>query len=87
MKKKMKKEKAENKPACFWTKKEDGIIYSSVTTDGTTGEGWIERFGDECNKDKIREAGSLENILCSSEFKPTNNMTFNLAIGFVYAVP
>jgi hypothetical protein len=58
-----------------WQKK-DGVIYLSVTSDGTTGSEWIDR---------LRKKGFLigdyaRSVLCSKKFKPTTGVTTEIAI-------
>lgn len=51
---------------------EDGVIYFSVTSDGSTGEQWIshlERHGDYAKQ-----------VLRSKDFKPTNGVTTEVAV-------
>lgn len=65
----------EPKPVQKWTES-DGVIYFSVTSDGTTGEEWINRLGAKHYwvRDRARE------ILLSSEFTPTNGVTNEIAL-------
>ena len=60
---------------CLW-REEDGVIYFSVTSDGTTGEDWITR---------LESKGSLfgnydKQVLRSLDFKPTNGVTTEVAV-------
>ena len=57
-------------------REEDGVIYSSVTSDGTTGEDWITRL--EC--DGFYVADGAKKLLRSSDFKPTSGITTEIAI-------
>lgn len=67
------KEKNELSPK--W-REEDGVIYFSVTSDGTTGEGWIERLENKrCYINK-----HAKSVLCSKNFKPTSGVTSEIAI-------
>ena len=54
----------------------DGVIYFSVTSDGTAGEDWINRLERKgcCVMDDAKQ------ILLSSEFKPTNGVTTEVAV-------
>ena len=57
-------------------REENGIIYFSVTSDGTTGKGWIKRL-----KDKVSFIiPNAIDLLCSGEFKPTVGITFEVAV-------
>jgi len=76
-KKASRRKKAENKPACSWIKKDDGIIYFSITTDGTTGPEWIKRLGR--NGFEVSR-GYAESVLCSPDFNPTSGVTYNVVI-------
>ncbi len=57
-------------------REEDGVIYFSVTSDGTTGEDWIKRLEDNgcCVDDYARQ------VLRSPDFKPTNGVTTEVAV-------
>lgn len=54
----------------------DGIIYFSVTSDGTGGKGWIKRLKDK----GFRIGDYAKSLLCSSDFKPTSNVTYEIAV-------
>lgn len=54
----------------------DGVFYFSVTSDGTTGKQWLSRL-KALGTYVSREA---EEILCSKNFKPTNGVTYKIAI-------
>ena len=58
-----------------WTEK-DGIIYLSVTSDGTTGPEWIKRLKEKGHK----VSDYAEQLLNSDDFKPTKGVTYNLVI-------
>jgi len=64
-----------SKPACRW-REQDGVIYFSVTSDGTTGEVWIKRLEDKgfCIGDYAKS------LLRSPTFKPTKGVTYKVAI-------
>jgi len=50
---------------------EDGVVYFSVTSNGTTGEEWITRLESK----GFRVSDYAKSILRSSDFKPTNGIT------------
>ncbi len=62
---------------------QDGIIYFSVTSDGTTGPQWIERL----EKKGFRIGDYAKSVLRSSDFKPTNGVTTEIVIlkGMLFA--
>src|SRR3989338_4470544 len=62
-------------PSRSW-RKEDGIIYFSVTSDGTTGEDWIKRLGGN----GFRVGNYAKQVLRSPDFKPTNGVTIEVAV-------
>ena len=54
----------------------DGVIYFTVTSDGTTGPQWIERL-----KKKGKRVGDYAmGVLLSSDFKPTTGVTTKIAV-------
>ncbi|MBI3685382.1 hypothetical protein HY250_03190 [Candidatus Azambacteria bacterium] len=53
-------------------RKENGVIYFSVTSNGTTGEGWITRLE---SKGFRVDSNYAKPVLRSSDFKPTNGVT------------
>lgn len=55
---------------------EDGVIYLSVTSDGTTGPEWIARL----EKRSYRVSDYAKSVLCSKDFKPTSGVTIEIAI-------
>ena len=57
-------------------REEDGVIYFSVTSDGTTGEDWITRLESKgfCVGDYAKQ------VLRSPDFKPTNGVTTEVAV-------
>lgn len=57
-------------------REEDGVIYFSVTSDGTTGEEWIKRL--ESNGFAVSQGA--RDMLCSPDFKPTKGITTEIAI-------
>lgn len=59
----------------LWHVKDD-IIYFSVTSDGTTGEGWIKRLRDK----GFRVTDRAESVLRSPEFKSTSGVTTEVAV-------
>lgn len=54
----------------------DGVIYLSVTSDGTTGPEWIARL----ENGSFRLTTYAKQVLCSADFQPTNGVTYQLAI-------
>src|SRR3989344_2067345 len=66
----------ESEPTCSW-REEDGVIYFSVTSDGTTGKDWIARLESKgfCLLD-----GYAKQLLSSLDFKPTNGVTTEVAV-------
>jgi hypothetical protein len=62
-------------PARCW-REQDGIIYFSVTSDGTTGEEWITRLEGK----GFRISDYAKSILRSDDFKPTNGITTEIAV-------
>lgn len=56
-------------PVRAWTEK-DGIIYFSVTSDGTTGEHWIARLESK----GFRVSDYAKSVLRSKSFKPTSGI-------------
>ena len=64
-----------SKPACRFRER-DGVIYFTVTSDGTTGEEWIKRL----EKKGFRVGDYAKSILCSEDFKPTNGVITEIAV-------
>ncbi len=64
-----------SEPACRW-REQDGVIYFTVTSDGTTGEEWIKRLGEK----KFRISGYAKSVLRSPDFKPTSGVTTEIAV-------
>jgi len=62
-------------PTCKW-REQDGIIYLSVTSDGTTGPQWIERLERRGFPVEYEAA----NVLRSDGFKPSNGVKTEIAI-------
>jgi hypothetical protein len=62
-------------PTRKWFEKE-GVIYFSVTSDGTTGEEWIKRLEDK----GFRVVDYTKSVLRSPDFKPTNGVTTEVAL-------
>jgi hypothetical protein len=58
-----------------WTEK-DGVIYLSVTSDGTTGKEWITRLQSK----GFRVSDYAKSVLGSASFKPTNGITYEIAV-------
>ena len=57
-------------------REEDGVIYFSVTSDGTTGEDWIKRL----EGNGFRVGDYAKQVLRSPDFKPTNGVTTEVAV-------
>lgn len=57
-------------------REEIGVIYFSVTSDGTTGEQWIARLESK----GYRISDYAKSLLCSADFKPTNGVTTEVAV-------
>jgi len=55
---------------------ENGAICFSVTSDGTTGEGWIKRLKDQ----KICIGEYFESFLRSRRFRPTKGVTYEVVV-------
>ena len=62
-------------PVRRW-REENGVIYFSVTSDGTTGEGWIKRL----EKKGFRVGDYAKSMLRSSDFQPTKGITTEVAV-------
>lgn len=65
----------EPKPVQKWTES-DGVIYFSVTSDGTTGEKWVTRLEDN----GFRVGDCAKRQLRSPNFKPTRGVTTEVAV-------
>lgn len=57
-------------------KEQDGVIYFSVTSDGTTGPEWIERL----EKEGFRVGDYAKGLLRSDDFKPTSGVKTEIAV-------
>ncbi len=64
-----------SEPTRNW-REEDGVIYFSVTSDGTTGEEWIARLEDK----GFRVGDYAKSALRSADFKPTTGITTEVAV-------
>ena len=64
-----------SEPTRSWLE-EDGVIYFSVTSDGTTGEDWIKRLEGNC----FRVRNYAKQVLRSPDFKPTSGVTTEVAV-------
>jgi len=62
-------------PPVRW-RKEDGTIYFDVVSDGTTGQGWIDRL----EKKGIKIGDYAKSLLLSPDFKPTNGVKSTIAV-------
>ena len=60
---------------CSWRER-DGVIYLTVTSDGTTGPEWIDRLA----KKGFRIGTYAESVLRSTDFKPTTGVTYEIAV-------
>ncbi len=57
-------------------REEDGVVYFSVTSDGTTGPLWIERLEAR----GFRLSKYAKSVLHSPDFVPTNGVTYEIAV-------
>lgn len=57
-------------------REEDGVIYFSVTSDGTTGEDWISRLESK----GFSVGDHAKQVLRSPDFKPTKGVTTEVAV-------
>ena len=64
-----------SEPTRSW-REQDGVIYSSVTSNGTTGKGWIIRL----KSNDFHVSTHAKRVLRSPDFKPTNGVTTEIAI-------
>jgi hypothetical protein len=64
-----------SEPTRNW-REEDGVIYFSVTSDGTTGEEWIARLEGK----GFRVGDYAKSVLRSADFKPTTGITTEVAV-------
>jgi hypothetical protein len=64
-----------SEPTCTWRER-DGIIYLTVTSDGTTGPAWIERLEGK----GYRLSDYAKSVLRSADFQPTNGAIYEVAI-------
>ena len=62
-------------PESSW-REQDGVIYFTVVSDGTTGEDWIKRLEDK----GIRLSDYAKSMLRSSDFKPTSGEIYEIAV-------
>jgi len=62
-------------PTRRW-REQNGVIYFSVTSNGMTGPQWIEYF----KKKGISLTKWAKDVLLSSDFKPTNGVTIEVAV-------
>jgi hypothetical protein len=62
-------------PARSW-REENGVIYFSVTSDGATGEEWIERLADK----GFNLGDYAKRVLRHADFQPTSGMTTEVAV-------
>jgi len=64
-----------SEPTRSW-REEDGVIYFSVTSDGTTGEDWIKRL----EGNGFRVGDYAKQVLRTPAFKPTSGVTTEVAV-------
>jgi hypothetical protein len=64
-----------SEPTRNW-REQDGVIYLSVTSDGTTGPQWIERLEGK----GFRIGDYAKRVLRLPDFKPTSGVTTEIAI-------
>ena len=64
-----------SEPTRSW-REEDGVVYFSVTSDGTTGEYWITRLESK----GFHVGDYAKQVLRSPFFKPTNGVTTEVAV-------
>lgn len=64
-----------SEPTRNW-REQDGVIYLSVTSDGTTGPEWIKRL----EKKGFRLSDYAKSMLRSPDFNPTKGVTTEIAI-------
>lgn len=57
-------------------REENGVIYFTVASDGTTGPDWIERL----EKKGFRFSKRAKDVLHSPDFKPTNGVSYRIAV-------
>jgi hypothetical protein len=57
-------------------REQDGVIYFSVTSDGTTGPKWGKRL----EKKDFNISSYAKDVLHSDDFKPTNGVTYEIAV-------
>lgn len=57
-------------------RKQDGVIYLTVTSDGKTGSEWIAHL--EAKGDRVSDYA--KQLLCSKDFQPTSGVTYNIAV-------
>ena len=71
-----------SEPARKW-REENGVIYFSVISDGTTGEEWIKRLENK----GFRISDYAKQVLRSPDFKPTSGVTTEIAVlkGMLFA--
>ncbi len=64
-----------SEPTRSW-REEKGVIYFSVTSDGTTGEEWIARLESK----GFLVGDYAKSVLRSKSFKPTTGITYEIAV-------
>lgn len=69
------KESTPDEPTKPW-REENGVIYFSVTSDGTTGKEWIKRL----KRKRFGVTKEARMLLLSPNFKPTSGVTTEIAV-------
>ncbi|MFC1756748.1 hypothetical protein ACFLZC_01135 [Patescibacteria group bacterium] len=64
-----------SEPEHSW-REQDGVIYFSVTSDGTTGEEWIKRLESK----GFRVSDYAKSVLRSSDFRPTDGVKTEIVV-------
>lgn len=64
-----------SEPTRSWCE-EDGVIHFLVTSDGTSGVDWVKRL----EKKGFRVGDYAKQLLRSDDFKPTNGVTYKVAV-------
>jgi len=64
-----------SEPERAW-REQDGVVYFSVMSDGTTGEEWINRLESK----GFRLSDYAKSVLRSPDFQPTDGVTYEIAV-------
>jgi hypothetical protein len=65
-----------DQPLVHSWREQDGVIYFSVESDGTTGEDWITRLENK----GFHVGDYAKQVFCSPDFKPTSGVTIEIVI-------